>query len=301
MERKNQYVKRQHYVPQFSIRPFEIEKEKCLVVKLDTLEITKQRTQDILQEIDLYEVKNEFGEYVNRNEIEDSYKVFEDYVDKKLKRFVDIMMKDDFQKTYTSMIEGKRNTQWATMEAGLLFHLIITLIRSPKVKELIYNSNFPEFMKPIIYRQMTSGKMMAVELSKNLLQGQKLEIALHFLKEENRDGLEILAKHLMEGYQLRIFRVSGEENLYLSDEPIIIQKFSDADYVLPVSPKLCIGAVKIKLNGNMIQIDSKVYNLTNEEVKEVNYSSVQNATNIVIVQKKEDLENVKNSWIRFNP
>ncbi|QSR01163.1 hypothetical protein J0J34_08875 [Lactococcus garvieae] len=62
---------------------------------------------------------------------------------------------------------------------------------------------------------------------------------------------------------------------------------------MPVSPKLCIGAVKIKLNGNMIQIDSKVYNLINEEVKEVNYSSVQNATNIVIVQKKEDLENVK--------
>lgn len=115
---KNQYVKRQHYVPQISIRPFEIEKEKCLVVKLDTLEITEQRTQDILQEIDLYEVKNEFGEYVNRNEIEDSYKVFEDYADKKLKRFVDIMMKDDFQKTYASMIEGKRNTQWATMEAG---------------------------------------------------------------------------------------------------------------------------------------------------------------------------------------
>lgn len=56
---------------------------------------------------------------------------------------------------------------------------------------------------------------------------------------------------------------------------------------------------KIKLNGNMIQIDSKVYNLTNEEVKEVNYSSVQNATNIVIVQKK-DLENIKNSCIRFN-
>lgn len=42
---KNQYVKRQHYVPQFSIRPFEIEKEKCLVVKLDTLEITEQRTK----------------------------------------------------------------------------------------------------------------------------------------------------------------------------------------------------------------------------------------------------------------
>ena len=209
---KNQYAKRQHYVPQFSIRPFETEKGKCLVVKLNTMEIIEKLTQDILQEIDLYEVKNEYGEYINRNEIEDSYKIFEDYVDRSMKHFVDIMSKDDFQKTYTSMIKGKKNTQWATMEAKLLLHLIITLIRSPKVKELFYNSNFPEFMKPIIYRQMTVGKMKAVELSKGLLQGQELELALHFLKDEKRNGLEILTKHIMEGYRLRIFRVSGERS-----------------------------------------------------------------------------------------
>ncbi|AFW90767.1 hypothetical protein uc509_0064 [Lactococcus cremoris subsp. cremoris UC509.9] len=62
------------------------------------MEIIKKQTQDILQEIDLYEVKNEYGEYINRNEIEDSYKIFEDYVDKSMKHFVDIMSKDDFQK-----------------------------------------------------------------------------------------------------------------------------------------------------------------------------------------------------------
>lgn len=125
-------------------------------------------------------MKNEFGDYINRNEIEDSYKIFEDYVDPKLKRFVKIMSKDTFQEEYASMIRGKKNTQWGTMEAGLLFHLITTLVRSPKVKELFYNSNFPKFMKPIIYRQMTSGKMMAVELAKNLLLGQELEIAFTF-------------------------------------------------------------------------------------------------------------------------
>lgn len=54
------------------------------------------------------------------------------------------------------------------------------------------------------------------------------------------------------------------------------------------SPKLCIGAAKIRLNGDMIQIDSKVYNLTDEEKREINYSSVQNASNIVIVQRKEN-------------
>ena len=32
-EEKNEYVKRQHYVPKFSIRPFEIKKGICLIAE----------------------------------------------------------------------------------------------------------------------------------------------------------------------------------------------------------------------------------------------------------------------------
>lgn len=53
-EEKNEYVKRQHYVPKFSIRPFEIKKGICLIANLSTLEISEQQTSNILQEIDLY-------------------------------------------------------------------------------------------------------------------------------------------------------------------------------------------------------------------------------------------------------
>lgn len=214
---------------------------------------------------------------------------------------MEIMSKNDFQETYSSMVKGLKNTQWATMEAGLLFHIIVTLIRSPKCKEIIDKSNFPEFMKPVIYRQMTSGILRAVELAKNLLDGQELEVTLQLLKENPKTALEPLTKHIMENYGLRIFRISGEENLFLSDVPILIQKFSDADYVLPISPKLCVGTNKLKWNGDKIQLDSKVYNLTDEEVREINYSSIQNAMNIVIVQKKEDLENVKKLIDKIDP
>lgn len=298
---KNEYVKRQHYIPQFSIRPFEIKKGICLTLDLNSFEVSEQETANILQEIDLYEVQNEFGEYINRNEIEDSYTVIEKHIAPKLKRFVEWMENENFQKTYRSMLKGKK-PQWADIEAGLLLHLIVTLIRSPKVKELIFNPDFNEleFMKPIAHRQMTAGTMKAVELAKNLLQGQELEFALHFLKEEKRDVLGILMRHIMEGYQLKIFRVSGQANLFLADEPIIIQKFGDADYVLPVSPKLCIGAIKLRTDGEMWQIDSKVYNLTDDEVREINLSSVQNATSLVIIQKEEDLDIVKNIMERNN-
>lgn len=114
------------------------------------------------------------------------------------------------------------------------------------------------------------------------------------MKQEDREALEIVAKHIMENYQLRIYRISGESNLFLADEPIIIRKFSD-DYVLPISPKLCIGAVKLRTDGVMWQVDSQVFNLTDDEVREINLSSVQNATNLVIIQKEEDLEFIKSS------
>lgn len=45
----------------------------------------------------------------------------------------------------------------------------------------------------------------------------------------------------------------------------------------------------------MWQVDSQVFNLTDDEVREINLSSVQNATNLVIIQKEEDLEFIKSS------
>lgn len=68
---KKDFVKKQHYIPQFSIKPFEITEGYCLTVILKTTpcKITRMSTRNIMQENDLYEVKDTDGEYVNRNEI----------------------------------------------------------------------------------------------------------------------------------------------------------------------------------------------------------------------------------------
>lgn len=84
MAKREQYVWKQHYIPQFSIRPFEIFKGKCLCINLteDALVGTLMKTENIMQNIDFYEVKDAFGNYVNRNEMELSYSEFENEIAK---------------------------------------------------------------------------------------------------------------------------------------------------------------------------------------------------------------------------
>ena len=43
-------------------------------------------------------MKNRCGEYISRNEIEDSYKIFERHIAPKLKGFVELMENENFQK-----------------------------------------------------------------------------------------------------------------------------------------------------------------------------------------------------------
>jgi hypothetical protein len=302
VDNKKQYTKKEHYIPQYSIRPFEIEKGKCLVANLEhtPATISMKPTNEIMQEIDLYEVKNEFGEYINRNEIEEDYKFFEDNISIKFKKFVEMMEANNYQEHYKRMIKGKSN-EWAHKEAALLNHLIITLIRSPKIKSLAEQSKFPKFMKPIIYRQMTTSTIKAVELAKSLLAGDELELALLFLKnmldENQKSGLQTIAEHLFGKYQIRIYRAIGKSRLFLSDEPITIQKFETVDYVLPVSPRVCIGARPLASDGKIWKIDGQVFEITDEEVDNLNHYTIMNAEKNIIVQKQDDLNFIKRELV----
>lgn len=129
-----------------------------------------------------------------------------------------------------------KTNEWADKETTLLLHLTLNLIRSPKVKSLIYDSEaFPDFLKPIFYRLMTTSQTMAVNLAKDHLIGYELETALQFLKTSPESGLQLIAEHLFNKFQLRVYKTAGEKKI--SDTPILIQEFKDTDYLLPITPK----------------------------------------------------------------
>ncbi|MYW23031.1 DUF4238 domain-containing protein [Bacillus thuringiensis] len=291
MAEKNDFVKKQHYIPQFSIKPFEITEGYCLTVILKTtpFKITRMSTKNIMQENDLYEVKNTDGEYVNRNEMEDIYSKIENSIAHSFREFVPLLASNEVE------VEFKKNfatIEWQRNETNLLEHLIFTLIRSPHLKNLIYDKKeTPDFMKPIFYRLMTTTRENAEKLAKNHLIGDKLEIALHSLKTSPQGGLQVLYEHLMNNFQLRIYKTRGEKKFYLSDRPILVNKFEEADYVLPISPNICIGAIPLQIIEG--KIFSQITYLSDDDVNRINKKIIENAEKMLIIQSEADIEFVK--------
>ncbi|MGG4308756.1 DUF4238 domain-containing protein [Bacillus anthracis] len=290
MAEKNDFVKKQHYIPQFSIKPFEITDGYCLTVILKTtpFKITRMSTKNIMQENDLYEVKDTGGEYVNRNEIEDIYSKFENSIAHSFREFVPLLASDEieveFKKKFTTI-------EWQRNETNLLEHLIFTLIRSPHLKNLIYDKKeTPDFMKPIFYRLMTTTPENAVKLAKNHLIGDELEIALHSLKTSPKGGLQVLCEHMMNNFQLRIYKTRGDKKFFLSDRPILVNKFEEANYVLPISPTICIGATPFE--GECSPYNQITY-LSDDDVNRINKKIIENTEKMLIIQSEADIEFVK--------
>lgn len=298
MAENKQFVRKEHYIPQFSIRPFEIFDGFCLTVSLKAtpFEILQKKTENIMQEIDLYEVRDNAGNYVNRNEIENGYSKLENSIAPKFRRVVTLLSSEVADVDFKQMIN---TNEWADKEATLLLHLIFTLIRSPHLKDFIYDKEeIPNFMKPIFYRLMATSQGMAVELAKELLSGNELEIALQFLKTNSDSILGILIEHIMNNFQLRIYKTKGEKKFFLSDRPILIQEFEGTDYLLPISPNICIGTTDLQpVKKNKISVYSQIIYLSDDDVKNINKKIIKNTDEMLIIQNNEDIEFVKKCLI----
>ncbi|GIN87572.1 hypothetical protein J6TS2_39580 [Heyndrickxia sporothermodurans] len=90
-----------------------------------------------MQEIDFYEVKTDDGNYINRNEIEDSYGYLENKIAPVFREFVNITQGTDSSEKFKELVETHK---WAEIEAMLLLHLTLLLIRSPEFNNFIYKN-----------------------------------------------------------------------------------------------------------------------------------------------------------------
>lgn len=284
-----QFTRRQHYVPQYSIRPFEIERGKCLVMKevhsKPTIEL--QATADTFQKVDLYETKTPHGAYIQHNQLEKDFSYFEDRIAKQYRKFVVMMGRPDALSVYQSLIRKKSN-EWPVIESAILEHIALTLIRSPQAKIIIEKSTFPNFLKPTVYRQLIFGTSNAVGLAKSMLVGEELETALTFLKLDLEDAMEKIVENLMSNYQLRIYTTPQNVRLILSDNPIIVNKFETADYLLPITPTVCVGCRKLMSRNGKILLDGGFYSLTFEDVQRIKRYSIKNATDSVVILSETD-------------
>ncbi|ELB03387.1 hypothetical protein OIE_03348 [Enterococcus faecium EnGen0003] len=99
-----------------------------------------------------------------------------------------------------------------------------------------------------MYLLATTSKPYTAEIAKEMFIGQELEVILQFIREEeDNNPVSRLMKNIMEKYQIRIYMTEGNKKLFLSDNPVIVQKFKDQDYILPLSPSVCMILVPIKI------------------------------------------------------
>lgn len=294
---KNKYVKRQHYIPQFALKFFRNKNNKIpfVNIKKKPLKLLCTSTINLMQERDFYEIKDLDGDYILRNFIEETYSLMESEISPKFQKILNIISSENYRENFIKIV---RSNEWAEIETSLLLYLALILIRGQKTKNITYlNSKFSNNEQHIFHLLATTSKFQTVKFAKKLYVGDELEKILYFIKNNPIEGtLYTLVNHIMRNYQIRVCKTVGEKNLFLSDNPVIIQKFEGEDYVLPISPSVCIILIPIKIEDNQAIIDTNIYSLSDDHVAKINEQSVLNTDRLIIISDKRDLlfvENIK--------
>ncbi|MBO0457750.1 DUF4238 domain-containing protein [Enterococcus hulanensis] len=287
---KEEYVKKEHYIPQFALKYFQNEDGRIPFtdIKKKPLKIITSKSNNLMHEKDFYEIKDSEGIYILRNTIEDNYSFFEGRISRKFQRLLDLSFQDDFQNKFVELV---MNGEWAVIEAELLLYMVFLLIRSKGVKNLTYSkSKLPQNYQHILHLLMTTTPTQTAEFAKNMFNGEELENILYFIKNDTEAiPIKTLSEHIMNNYQIRVCKVKETKRLFLSDNPVIVQKFEGEDYILPISPNVCIILVPMNINDETIQIDTHVYSLNDVAVKKINEQSILNTDRLIIISDERDL------------
>lgn len=252
----------------------------------------------LMRENNFYEIKDNNGNYVFRNSIENAYSSFEGDIKPNFQEFINLCKHDDFQDKFVEILKNER---WTSIEASLLFHLIITLIRGKEVKNLVYsNSNLKDSEKDIMYLLFTTSQAYTVKFAKSMYLGQELETILLFIKDSSANPLKALVEHIMGKYQIRVHKTLGNKKFFLSDNPVIVQKFEEEDYHLPISPEICIGLIPLKIDGDKVLNENTIYNMNDENVDRINEQSVLNTDRLIIISSENDLKFISNIISRMD-
>jgi len=288
---KSNYVKQQHYIPQFALKYFENEKKMIPFTRIDKkpLEFMKTKSTKLMQEKDFYEIKDQENEYILRNSLEDSYAYFENCISPRIQKFRNMTLGEDFQDKF---IETVKNEEWSEIEADLLFYLVLLLIRSKSLKKIPYSkSKLPKNYQHILYLLATTSQLETAKFIKEMYSGDEREELLLFIKNETEEGsFPKLLKHIMEKYAVRVCKTKESNNFFLSDNPVIVQKFKGEDYILPLSPNVCIILVPLIFEGENVKIDTHVYSLNEDAINQINECSVLNTDKLIIISKESDLQ-----------
>ena len=236
---------KEHYIPQFYLRNFSNDNKRVFQYQIHSNLQSKQVSIDsICYEKNLYEFRNNGGEIVHKNLIEDCFAIFESEISKVLKSIES-----------KSSIEDNFLTPCflTTREKGLLIFFLATLIlRNPDVLNAA---------------QETAKEFWGDNINDNISYNISLEYCLPIYKNIDPQERNILnsALKLFENMTFQIVN-SSKDCFFTSDNPVIIfskNGFKEVDEVFfPLSPRNLLymrsyKLTKMELRNRMVYVDNK--------------------------------------------
>ena len=281
------YTVRQHYISRYILKRFLNEKNQVDVVRICRNELKRfsANINNICAERDFYEDWDQEGQYIERNRTENEFAYLEGTVANQLDPFIDLLHRSDNQQLIADIA---LTDQWESMSVWLMLHLTLVMVRSPKLKEIVFqNGELPKEIRQMFYKELVWGKEEAKRLAKNSYKGTDLGMITEAIQEGEQDGssIKILMDHLIKNYYIEFYFAPESQYFYFTDNPVIVNSILDVDYFMPLSPKVAFVLKRITAEEFTI---CPYCVITKEMVDALNRLLIQNADKIIIEQIMTD-------------
>lgn len=222
-------TRNQHYIPRFILRNF------CTNGRMQVADISGSETRYFLStpesmcfENDLYETINTDGSYYKRNELEDKFADMEGWLSAQIAEILSEYKTPDFR------LDGQRDVSIA-----LLFALQLT--RLPRLKQMITSNNKIGIVeKNFLYKAFVDSHAKAVEYIT-----QNGFILPPEMQGKEKTLLDETASFILSNCFFYILSAErSEEKFMISDNPVLITPFEDAQYILPICPDFAFGCCR---------------------------------------------------------
>lgn len=235
----------EHYIPQFYLKNFSSDKKRLFQYQINSNAPSKLVSiESICYEKNLYEFRNNDGEIVNKNLIEDSFAIYENKISKVIKSIeLKSRIEDNFHTPCFLSTEEK---------AFLIFFLATLILRKPEILNAAQEIAKESF-----------GENITDNISYNL----SLNYCLPIYRCINPKDKNILnsALKLFENMTFQILTTS-KDCIFTSDNPVILfgengfKKIKDVFF--PLTPRNILHmrpyeSTKMELRNRMIYIEGK--------------------------------------------
>ena len=273
---KNKPTVKEHYIPQFYLKNFSFDKKN--IYQFDISEGKQIENPVLIRKIcfekNLYEFKNEKGEFENRNLIEKNLSMYEAIINDNIKK---IRNKSNSETSYQSASFLSKEEK-----AFLIFFIIIQSLRVPGVIEMVQNE---------------ISKSCRKDINENILRNTALNLCLPVYK--NLDIKEYnLVNYLFPYFENMAFLIgkSTGDHIYTSDNPLALLFDDDERLVKVIFPLSTDLALIMKpIDEIPRQARNRLIKLSHGDVKFINKTIIRTCNRWIYTMEPIAKKQIK--WI----